>query len=73
MSRKRTEDPLGKRLKEIRGEMKQVECAKRLGIARSALSHYEQGRENMSVDTLIKISKLFNVSADYILGLTDKK
>ena len=71
MSRKFSKDDLGNRLKDLRGEMSQEQCAKELGISREAVSSYEQGRRRMNIDTLFKFCIYFNVSADYILGITD--
>ncbi|WP_448919064.1 helix-turn-helix domain-containing protein [Eubacterium sp.] len=34
---------------------------------------YENGLRDIPTDILIKLSKYYNVSVDYILGLTDKK
>lgn len=36
-------------------------------------SHIEKGRAELKIEDLIILSKLYNVSADYIIGLTDKK
>ena len=71
MSRKFSKDDLGNRLKDLRGEMSQEQCSKELGISREAVSSYEQGRRRMNIDTLFKFCIYFNVSADYILGITD--
>lgn len=60
----------GKRIKAIRGNMKQEECANKLGISRAALSSYENGYRTMDIEILYKFSELFNVSTDYILGRT---
>lgn len=72
MSKKITIDEVGRRLKKIRGDVKQDQCAQKIGISRSALSHYEQGRARMTIDILSKFCKSFDVSADYILGLKDE-
>jgi hypothetical protein len=34
---------------------------------------YEKGFRDIPTDILISLSKLYNTSTDYILGLTDKK
>ncbi len=61
----------GKRIKEIRGIMKQEECAQKLGISRAALSSYENGSRKMDIEILYKFCDLFKVSADYLLGLSE--
>lgn len=34
---------------------------------------FENGQKMITVDRLIKLEKFYNVSTDYILGLTDSK
>jgi transcriptional regulator with XRE-family HTH domain len=54
--------------------LSQKELAERIDIPTSTLSRIEQGKiSNVSNDVLIKIADFFNVSADYLLGLTDVK
>lgn len=60
----------GKRIKAIRGNVKQSECAEMLGISRAALSQYENGKRKIETDILYKFCELFGVSADYITGLS---
>lgn len=43
----------------------------RLNIARSTYAGYEYGRRDVPNEMLVKIAELYNVTADYILGLTD--
>lgn len=66
---------VGKRLKQLREElnMTQKELADKLGISRAAVGLYEQGKRNVDNDTLLKLSEIFNASADYLLGNTDIK
>lgn len=62
---------LSKKLKELRLErgltLKQVSSA--LNLTLSAYSNYEQGIREPSVETIKRICKYFDVSADYLLGL----
>ena len=60
-----------KRLKQLRGNKSQDEVAKDIGISRGALSYYEKGERNPDINTLSSIAKYYNVSADYLLGLSD--
>ena len=39
----------------------------------STIAMIERGERNPSIETLIKFSKLFNVSTDYLLGLENDK
>ncbi len=61
------------RLKMIRKEsdMTQKDVYEKLGISANGYASYEQGRTEPNIDTLIKLCRIFEVSADYLLGLTD--
>ena len=61
------------RLKELRTEkgLSIRATASRLGITFGAYAHYEQGVREPSIDMLKKICTLFNVSSDYLIGLSD--
>lgn len=56
-----------------RQNITQKEMALRLGIKQQQYSRYEKGINVMPVTYLPKICKILNVSADYILGLTDNR
>lgn len=64
---------LKERLKELRIEknLLQKDIANLLNITASAYGFYEQGRRVPDAYTVIKLSKFFNVSSDYLLGNTD--
>lgn len=47
--------------------------AARIGLAISAVSSYESGSRYPSFETLIKLARIFHVSTDYLLGLTEKR
>ncbi|MBQ3158478.1 MAG: helix-turn-helix transcriptional regulator, partial [Clostridia bacterium] len=57
------------RLKKLRLESGQTLkfIAKELNLSISAYSNYEQGIREPSLETLAKICKVFDVSADYLL------
>ena len=59
-----------KGLKNIRKEknLTQLKVAMDLNISREALSHYENGKREPSLDMLNKLSKYFNVSIDYLIN-----
>lgn len=63
---------LGKRLKMLREEanMSRAELALQLNTSIPAISQYENGARTPSDDIKICISKLFDVSLDYLMGLT---
>ena len=49
----------------------QVEVAKRLGVAKQTVSNWENGNIQPSIEMLVSLAGLFNVSTDYLLGLED--
>jgi len=62
------------RLKTLRGSKRltQVQLAEKLGVGKGSISRYEQSAMYPSVDVLIKLCNYFDVSADYLLGLSDE-
>ncbi|MBQ2741262.1 MAG: helix-turn-helix transcriptional regulator [Oscillospiraceae bacterium] len=65
----------GNKIKALRSEqgITQQQLAKKLGLVRATVSAYEQGIKYPSIDVLIKLCSFFNVSSDYLLGLSDNK
>lgn len=60
----------GYRLKQLRKEhyLSQEELGQILGVSKVSVSGYEKGMRVPSMDVLITMIKLFDVSADYLLG-----
>lgn len=56
----------------IDNDITQEEIAKLLNVKQSAISKYELKKAKYKVEDIIILCKYFNVSADYILGLSDK-
>lgn len=48
----------------------QVQLAQKLGVTKQTVSNWENDNIQPSIDMLIKLSKIFGVSTDYLLGLT---
>lgn len=61
-----------KELRKKRGLMQQ-RLASELGITQQMLSKYERDVTLIKVDVLKKIAKYFNVTTDYLLGVSDVK
>ena len=61
------------RLKELRLEKGYTQqwVAEKLNIKQQSYARYEYGTGEPSLDTLKSIATIFEVSADYLLGLTD--
>ena len=49
--------------------MKRCDLANQLGVSRSTLRSWINGSTNIPCSALIDMSKMFNVSVDYLLGL----
>ncbi len=64
---------IGETIRELRDSfnISQVELAKNLGVTKQCVSNWENDNILPSIDMLIKISKFFNVTTDYLLGLKD--
>ncbi|MEF9839433.1 MAG: helix-turn-helix domain-containing protein [Lachnospiraceae bacterium] len=60
------------RLRSLREKhnLKQFEIANILSLSTPAYGYYEQGKREPTFDTLIKIAEFFDVSTDYLLGLS---
>lgn len=66
---------LGRKLKELRQERQWTQgyVAQRVGVTASLISAYETGIRQPSYEVLIRLTYLFNVSSDYLLGISGKK
>lgn len=64
-----------KRLKDLRedNDKLQKDIANLLGISQQYYSEYENGNRTIPITHLITLSKYYNASIDYIVGLTDIK
>lgn len=64
---------LYRRIRDLRedNDMTQKQLAKELNCSQQVYSNYELGQRDIPTDVLIKLSLFYNVSTDYILGLTD--
>lgn len=51
--------------------LNQTEMANKIGIKQQQYSDYERGKNTMSAKYVVDICKAFDVSADYLLGLSD--
>ncbi len=51
----------------------QQQIADYLGTSQTMYARYERGANELPIHHLLALCKYYNVSADYILGLSDKK
>ncbi len=63
----------GERLRDIRKDHgdTQESLGRKLGFATPTVSKWEQGKTDPDLETLKQICQMYEVSADYLLGLTD--
>ena len=61
------------RLKTLRNEkhLSQKKLAEQLGVSQQAICKYEKGLAEPDISMLKRISDLFGVSVDYLIGQTD--
>ena len=64
---------IGERLKEVRKDHKdtQADLARKLNVSLSTVKSWESGNSSPNHDILVAICKLYEVSADFLLGITD--
>lgn len=64
-------ETFGERIRRLRKDrkLKQEQVAAALSVNRKAVSHYENDVREPSFETLIRLSELFRVSTDYLLGI----
>lgn len=51
----------------------QAELGKLLNKPQQGYNHIEAGRAKLKIEDLIKLCKFYDVSADYLIGLTNHK
>ena len=54
-----------------RDNLSQEELAEKLGVTRQAVSKWESAQSSPDLDKIVEMCKIFNVSADNLLGLSD--
>ena len=62
-------------IKDLRHELylTQTDVAKVLNCTQVAYGMYESGKRKLSVENLIKLAVYYDVTTDYILGLTNER
>lgn len=64
-----------KRIKDLRedNDLLQKDVAALLGISQQYYSEYENGKRTITIPHLITLAKYYNVSIDYLVGLSNNK
>lgn len=65
---------VGQRIRQLRTErnIKQDEVANSIGISKQMLSNIETGYRDATLDVSVALAQYFEVSLDYLVGLSDK-
>ena len=53
-------------------DLTQEQIGKLLQKSQQGYSHIESGRAELKIEDLIKLCRFYNLSAEYLIGLTDK-
>ena len=61
---------IGNKIIQLRKQhnLSQSELAKKIGASRTIVGNYERNSNAPSIEILLKIAKVFNVSVDYLIG-----
>ena len=64
---------IGDRIKELRKEknFSQNQLARRIGVSQKAVDYWEVGTNEPKASYIVKLAELFEVSADFLLGIDD--
>lgn len=64
---------IGKRIKSLRNErhISQAVLSQEISVDKTTISGYERGRITPPLDVVVLLAKYFDVSTDYLLGITD--
>ena len=62
------------RIRDIRIDkgLTQTDIAKILHVSQNTYAQYEIGTTNYPLDTVVKLAEYYDVSVDYLVGLTDE-
>ncbi len=65
----------GKRLRQLREQynLSPDELAQAVGVSRQQVGRYEANRTDVTSDTLLKFADFFDVTTDYLLGISDSR
>ncbi len=65
--------PYYRRLKDLRedNDLTQNQLVEKLNMHKTTYTNYEQGKRDLPLSLAIKIAKFYNVTLDYLAGLSD--
>lgn len=53
-------------------DLTQAEVGKLLNKSQQGYNHIESGRAELKIEDLVKLCRYYNISADYLIGLSDE-
>lgn len=53
-------------------DLTQAQIGKLLNKSQQGYNHIEAGRAELKIDDLVKLCRFYDLSADYLIGLTDE-
>lgn len=61
---------IGERITQLRKQfnLSQDELAKQINVSRTIIGNYERNTNTPSIEVILKIAKIFNVTVDYLIG-----
>ena len=68
-----TQSTIAQRLRQLRDGRTQQQMAERMGVSQASYSQWETDRRHKNLDTFAEMCRRLNVSADWLLGLTDER
>ena len=66
--------PYYSRLRDLREDMDltQTQLVEKLGMHKTTYTNYEQGKRDLPLSIAVMLAEFYNVSLDYIAGLTNE-
>lgn len=66
--------PYYRRLRDLREDhdLTQTQLVEKLGMHKTTYTNYEQGKRDLPLEFAIKLAKFYDVSLDYLAGLSDE-
>ena len=66
------QNTLCERIKKLRDSFSYIEFGKKLNLSAASIERWEKGRNDIKSDAIIQICQICGVSADWLLGLSDR-
>lgn len=57
----------------VDNDLTQQQIADICNVSDATVGHWENGKREMKIDCIVKLCKYYNISADYVLGISNCK